>query len=171
MEETITIKESWEKWTHEHPEAYSCFLIYRDSPSLSWDEIASLTPFSAPDIASWANEFQWVERAQAYYAHIEIVLTPSTTLSDHDKRIADRLASYQIARDKAVAALTDIDPLILANNPNAIVKLLEFADHGERMEYGEATQRSQNNNVNVTISNESVLAAARAMGLLGEKRP
>lgn len=94
----------------------------------------------------WSQQHGWQERCRA---HDEAVAAEDAErlrrerLADLEQRRAERLQVARGMRKKAVAALAEMTVEELSHKPYAVVQMLAHADGAERLDFGEATSRTE----------------------------
>lgn len=147
LDETV---EAWERQPGEPEKAYRAFGLYRDAlieggigKRSQRAVLASLYPNRDPslartrDIGLWSIKWRWVERAQAFDAHLEAVKLEA--FRESLKRDAElNIQAYRAMRSKGSRAV------LLAQPENIHVrdaaKMVDMAVTGLRREAGLATE-------------------------------
>jgi len=131
----------------ETPKARHAYEIYRDlGPERSQHAVALQLGSARQHIGIWSVQHTWVARATEWdrgnaeaadrYAKIERV-------REIEKRRKQREGVAVLVRSKGVEALKLMTAKGLATKPYAVVQMLDYADKSERLDMGEATERSE----------------------------
>jgi hypothetical protein len=119
-------------------EAYKC---YRDlGPCRSTAKVGQLFGKSKRLIDRWCSAHAWVKRVAAYERE-QAEIAAREEAERRRRAREERLQVARGARAKGVEALMLVSPQELAHRPGDIVRLLEYADNGERKDLGEPDQK------------------------------
>jgi len=131
----------------ESAQALEAFTLYRSlGAARSIVAVSHQLGKSKTIIDRWSRTHNWVERCRQHDQAIAAEAAErdkQARLADIDRKRQDRIKVAAAVRGKGVAALAKMEADALAKRPYAVVQMLDYADKTERLDMGEATDRTE----------------------------
>lgn len=124
---------------------FACMTYIGLGPERTLQNTAAALNRNTTLLYRWSIDFDWLKKAKEYDDYVNeraLAAAAKTQIKEIEKRRLSRLKVYNQARDKGLMGLEALLKKDLKTNPSVVVRLLDYADKGERLDLGESTERT-----------------------------